>query len=40
MHVENCYYYFEKVLSTEVCKKILQLGIDKLEKEKIGRAHV
>jgi len=34
MHVENSYYYFEKALSADTCKKILQLGIDKLEKEK------
>ena len=34
MHIENIYYYFSGIIPKETCQKILQLGINKIEKEK------
>ena len=34
MQLKNYYYYFKSALSTETCQKIIDLGLDRIEKQK------
>jgi len=36
MHIENIYYYFSGIIPKETCQKILQLGINKIEKDTLS----